>query len=352
MDQHRAVVHDLLAAGNGGQDFEILSAGGDVDVRPTAGSQRADAGFHLESAGGIDGDELDALQEAQALTKGGAQSVIQMAAILQIAGVQVVGDDGHIGRVHTAVHNSLQQTQRHVAGRRALAHLQMDAVAQTLVNILFAERFVAGVDTGGSAGGHIGAIDAGQMALQGLAGHGQGVAHGLQQLLVLGNDVVSNAFAQANCILALQGLADDLGIKFAAGGLQIRGEGNMGRNDEVDRQIGVLRFLQDGLDAFQSGNDADLMQVGHDAGGTVLQNAFCKGTDGQTGAFGMDVTVQETGRDVVSLCVDHLGVFADAVRYIAHSRDGITADSNTAIIDLAGVDIDDLTVVDHQVGGL
>ena len=82
VNQQFAVLADLLTAGDGGQNLKVLGAGGDVDVGTAAGSQGADLVLHLEGTGSVDGDELDALQEAQTLTKGGTQRVIQMAAIL------------------------------------------------------------------------------------------------------------------------------------------------------------------------------------------------------------------------------------------------------------------------------
>ena len=64
------------------------------------------------------------------------------------------------------------------------------------------------------------------------------------------------------------------------------------------------------------------------------------------------MTVQEAGGDVVALCVDDLCVLTDAVSHIAHSSDGIAADSDTAVVDLAGVDVYDLAVIYDQISGL
>ena len=275
-----------------------------------------------------------------------------MAAVLQIASMQVVGDDGNIGSVNAGVHNSLQQTQSHVTGSGTFTHLQVDAVTQTLVNVLLAEGLVAGSDACSSHSGHVGAVDCGQVTLQSLTGHGQGVSQGLHQLGMLSQDVVANALGQTHSVLTAQSLADDLGVKLAAGGLQVGSKGNVGGNDEVNSQVGGLCFLQHSFDAFQAGNNADLVQVGHDAGGAVQQNALSEGTDCQGRAFGMDVAVQEAGSDVVALGVDDLGVLADAVSNIAHSSDLIATDSNATVVDFTGEDVYDLTVVNDQIGGL
>jgi hypothetical protein len=53
---------------------------------------------------------------------------------------------------------------------------------------------------------------------------------------------MTHALRQTHSVLALQSLADDLGVKLAAGGLQIGSKGNVRRNDEVDSQIGGFGF--------------------------------------------------------------------------------------------------------------
>lgn len=55
------------------------------------------------------------------------------------------------------------------------------------------------------------------------------------------------------------------GLKRPPAGFQIGRERNMGRNDKIDLQIRGLCLFQDGLDALQTGHDANLVQIRHDA---------------------------------------------------------------------------------------
>ena len=126
----------------------------------------------------------------------------------------------------------------------------------------------------------------------------------------------------------------------------------MGGHDEVDFQICGLGLLQNGLDALQTGDHTHLVQVGHDTGGTVGQHRLRKGPDGQRRALGVNMSIQEAGGQILSAGVHHTGVLAHAVGHVAHGGNGISADGHSAVIDLTGVHIDDLAVLDDQVSGL
>lgn len=347
--QQLAVVCDLAAAGEGGQHAEILRAGGDVDICPASGCQSADFPVQIESPRAVDGDHLNGLDKVQTHAQGRAQRVVQMAPLLQVHRVQVVGDDADHGGVQMIFHHGLQQ-HRHIPGGAALAHHQVAAVAQPLEHILFAEGLMVGGHTGGNAGAHGRAVHIRQMALQGLAGHGQRGVKGLQQIGEPGCDIGADTLGQAHRVRTLQGLADDLRIKAPAAGLQIGGKRHVGRHHEINFQVCGLGLLQDGLDALQPGHHAHLVQVRHNAGGAVCQHRLGKGPDGQRGAFRMDMSVQEAGGQILSLRVHHPGALADTVFHIAHGSDGVAADGHAAVIDLTGIDIDHLAVPDHQIG--
>ena len=125
----------------------------------------------------------------------------------------------------------------------------------------------------------------------------------------------------------------------------------MGRDDEVEVEVGDLVLVDDGLDALEAGDHADLVEVGHDGGGAVLEDALGERADGEVGALGVDVAVDEAGGDVVATGVDDLGALADAVVHVAHGRDATVADGDAAVVDLCRVDIDDLAALDDEVGG-
>ena len=213
--------------------------------------------------------------------------------------MQVVGDDADHGGVEIVLHDSLQQC-RHVARGGAFAHHQMTAVAQPLKYVLIAEGFVVGGDTGGDAGAHRRAVHIGQMALKRHTGDGQRIVERLQQIGELGQNVRTDALRQPHRIRPLERLADDLRVEAAAAGFQIGRERNMGRNDKIDLQIRGLCLFQDGLDALQTGHDANLVQIRHDARRAVSQNGLRKRTDRQRRAFRMDVPIEEAGRQIIA----------------------------------------------------
>ena len=278
--QQLAVVRNLAAAGKGGQHAEILRTGGDIDVRPASGGQSADLPIQIERPCAVDSNHLNSLDKVQSHAQRRAQRVVQMAPLLQVHRVQVVGNDADHGGVQMIFHHGLQQ-YRHIPRSAALAHHQVAAVAQPLKHILFAEGLVVGGYAGGDAGAHSRAVHIRQMALQRLAGHRQRCVKGLQQIGEARRDIGANTLGQAHRIRTLQSLADDLRIKASAAGLQIGRKRHMGRHHEIDFQVCGLRLFQDGLDALQPGHHAHLMQVCHDAGGAVCQHRFGKGTDCQ-----------------------------------------------------------------------
>ena len=65
-----------------------------------------------------------------------------------------------------------------------------------------------------------------------------------------------------------------------------------------------------------------------------------------------DVPIEEAGRQIIAPGVDDLCPLADAVCHIADVRDLVAADGHAALIDLARVNIDDLTILDDQIGRL
>ena len=66
----------------------------------------------------------------------------------------------------------------------------------------------------------------------------------------------------------------------------------------------------------------------------------------------MDVPIEKAGRQIIAPGVDDLRPLADAVCHIADGRDLVAADGHAALIDLARVNIDDLTILDDQIGRL
>ena len=119
--QQLAVVRDLAAAGKGGQHAEILRTGGDIDVRPASGCQSADLPIQIERLCAVDGNHLNSLDKVQSHAQRRAQRIVQMAPLLQVHRVQVVGNDADHGGVQMIFHHGLQQ-YRHIPSSAALAH--------------------------------------------------------------------------------------------------------------------------------------------------------------------------------------------------------------------------------------
>ena len=95
---------------------------------------------------------------------------------------------------------------------------------------------------------------------------------------------------------------------------------------------------------------ADFVKVGHDGGGAMLEHSFREGANGQVGAFRMDMSVQESRSQVLSFRIHNAGVLANAVINIADGRDRIAADGHAALADLTGVNVDDLSVPNDEIG--
>ena len=95
----------------------------------------------------------------------------------------------------------------------------------------------------------------------------------------------------------------------------------MRRHDEVQIEVGDLVFLKHGLDAGKTRHHADFVKVGHDGGGAMLEHGFREGTDGQVGAFRMDMPVDEARGDEGALGVDRARSFTDAVVDVTDRRE-------------------------------
>ena len=126
--QQLAVVCNLAAAGEGAQHTEILRTGGDIDVRSTSGRQSANLPIQIERPCAVDGNHLNGLDKVQPHAQCRTQRVVQMAPLLQVHRVQVVGNDADHGGVQMIFHHGLQQ-YRHIPSSAALAHHQVTSVA-------------------------------------------------------------------------------------------------------------------------------------------------------------------------------------------------------------------------------
>ena len=348
MHEQLAVIGDLAAAGKRGQHAEIFRSGGDVDIRAAAGSESSDLTVKIERAGTVDRDHLNGFYEIQPHAERRAERVVQMAALLQIDGMEVVRNDADHGGVQMIFHHGLEK-HRHVAGGAALAHHEMAAVAKTLKNVFLAEPFMVGGNAGRHACAHGRAVHIRKMALQRFAGHGECVVKRLEQVGETCHNIGTDTFRQADGVRTAKRAADDLRIEAASARFEIGGKRDMGRNNKIELEVGRFRFLQNRFDAFQTGNNAYLVEVGHDARGAVRENRFRKGPNCQRGAFRMDMSVQESRSQVLSFRIDNTGVLANAVINIADGRDRIAADGHTALVDLTGVNVNDLSVPNDEI---
>ena len=187
------------------------------------------------------------------------------------------------------------------------------------------------------------------MALQRFSGHGERVITRLEQVGEARHNIGADTFRQTDGVRTAKRAADDLRIEAASARFEIGGKRDMGRNNKIELEVGRFRFLQDRFDAFQTGNNAYLVEVGHDARGAVRENRFRKGPNCQRGAFRMDMSVQESRSQVLSFRIHNAGVLANAVINIADGRDRIAADGHAALVDLTGVNVDDLSVPNDEI---
>ena len=261
--------------------------------------------------------------------------------------MQVVGDDGGERGIDAAFDHVF-----HLVGKRTrrggLAQHRVAAVAQALDDLRTVEGFVVVVHASRKARVQRGTLHVGQMARRDQARLLHGINR-LQKVGETGEDVVADDLGDADRVVALERLLDDLGVENATARLEQRRERHVRRHDEEQVEVGDLVLLDDGLDALQTRNDADLMQVGHDRGGAVLEHGLGKRADREVGAFGMHVRVDEAGRDEHAARIDDLRGRALAILHIADRGDPVVDDRDAAVVDLARVDVDDLAVLDDDV---
>ena len=63
----------------------------------------------------------------------------------------------------------------------------------------------------------------------------------------------------------------------------------------------------------------------------------------------MDVAVHKARSDVLAGGVNDLGIRTDGIIHVAHCRNPAVADGHTALIDLAGINVDQLAALDNQI---
>ena len=274
--------------------------------------------------------------------------MIQVASLGQIAAMQVVGDNAHHGGINVGTHNGGQLLSQRTGGRRLAQH-GVAAHASAVHDFLGAQGLVAGGNASSHALVQGSALHVNQVTLGGHALHAGNVVQALHQVGIIGQNVGTNAFRNSHGIFALQGLANNLGVELACAGFQSGAKRNMRRNDEIQIQIGDFVFSQHGFNALNARNNAHFVQVGHDGGGAMLQNALGKGANCQVGTFGMNVAVNEAGSDVLAAGVNDLGALADAVFNVAHCRDGLIANSHATFVNFARVHVDNLAILNDHV---
>ena len=109
-------------------------------------------------------------------------------------------------------------------------------------------------------------------------------------------------------------------------------------------------FAEHGINGRNAAHDADLVQVGINARGAVRQDDLGKAHGAEVAALRMDVALDEAGGEVLPAGVQNLGLFADGIVDITDGGDALAGDGDAAGIDLAAIDVDNLTIDDRQIG--
>ena len=265
--------------------------------------------------------------------------------------MQVIGDDAHHGGVDVLADDAFQLVGEGASGG-GLAQHRVDTRACAVHDVVGGKPLVAGGDAGGDAFVEVFALHLDEMPLRGHALHRGDIVERFEQVGQLGENVGTDTFGDSHSVGSLQRFADDFGVELAAARLERRREGHVRRHDEVQIEVGDLVLLKHGLDAGKTRHHADFVKVGHDGGGAMLEHSFREGTNGQVGAFRMDIPVDEARGDEGPLSVDCARSFADTVVDVADRRDGLVANRHAAVVDLARVDVDDATARDDHVGRL
>lgn len=91
------------------------------------------------------------------------------------------------------------------------------------------------------------------------------------------------------------------------------------------------------------------MQIGHDAGSTVLEKNLGKRAHGKVGTLRMDVSIDEPRSHILAAGIQYLRLWSDILRYITGGDDAIIYDGNIGKIHLRGEYIHQCSALDDHV---
>ena len=120
-------------------------------------------------------------------------------------------------------------------------------------------------------------------------------------------------------------------------------------DDKIQVKVGCLVFLDYRLDTFEAAHDANLVEVRHDGRRAMGENRLGKRTNRQVRALWVNVPIDKAGRNVCTLGINNRGALSDGIVDIANGGNGLAAHGNATRVDLTGINVDDLAVLDYQI---
>ena len=112
-------------------------------------------------------------------------------------------------------------------------------------------------------------------------------------------------------------------------------------------QRALLHLCQYFLQSFQSGNGNVLVQSGDHAGGSSRNNSLCITGNTHLTALTVDMSVDHTRCQIISGCVNNLGIRSNVVFHITYCCNHILVHCDVCRIDLTGHNVDQLSAFDH-----
>ena len=317
--------------------FEIVKQD---HVRPIPGG---DGPVALEPVGlgGVDGGHLHSLYGVDAVGHGPAEDVVDVALPLDVSQVLVVGAEEHPAGGELVL-GDVPHDLLHAPAGGPQPQVEPHAPAQLLQEFAVFRAFVVRLGPGDTVGVELVPEEQGGVAVDGPALE---ELEFIQHLPVAGDHGhVIHHFPQADDpFLGQEGL-HIAGHQLGAAGLEA-GAGDAGGDHEEHGQRQPFRLIQHVLDAVGAAGVGDLMGIGDNGGGALLEHAFGEPGRMGHGGFDMHMAVDEAGAEECAVSVDLLpaGIVSDA-------EDDAIPNGHVPVLDGAGEHVDDIGVLDDKGG--
>ena len=309
--------------------------------------------IHLEALCAVERDHLNGRDKIDTEGDGTTHDVIEMTVCNQRMRVGIIRNHGRKSAVYFVLRDGLGDLLQ-IVPSGALAQHGIHAEAHFCECVLRTGGFM----TAAHAACNV-CIEAATRLRDGIvtcddfAGFQRFAGNVVRRLRGSGDAREVHHFAETNGIIVLHFRGNIRGGDLRAGILKSRNSRNAGGGRQHSLQRSLFRLFRHQVNAFEAKHIADFVRVIINPDGAMGDNGLCIFNRRHHGRLNVDMTVKETRGDKLTLGIDDLCAFTDAVCGIADKCDTAAGNCNIGVVeDFMRADVYETRIANDRLCGL